>query len=257
LLEAHLRFFDELFAKPARDRDARRWGISEVRWTANHAFYLKWLFPKAKFVFLYRNPYDDYRCYAARRIAGEKLYNRWPDHPLTVSGFGRHWRELVLSFQDGCQRVDGLLVRYEDLAVGSLQMIEDYLELPLNREAFEKHVLPGETASLAPIPDIELVELEAEVAEVAGSLGYHSSSKTRAEQASLVQSTISIDVQPTTQTEDQRPDPSKCVVLVPVASMIEPACDDALYELERRGYQVRRVRGYAAIDQGRNQMATR
>jgi len=38
--------------------------------------------------------------------------------------------------------------------------------------------------------------------------------------------------------------------------MIEPACDESLYELQRRGYQVRRVRGFAAIDQGRNQMAT-
>ena len=46
------------------------------------------------------------------------------------------------------------------------------------------------------------------------------------------------------------------VILTPVASSIEPACEDGLRELERRGYTVRRVRGYAAIDQGRCQMAT-
>ncbi|WP_406700945.1 class I SAM-dependent methyltransferase [Singulisphaera sp. Ch08] len=51
-------------------------------------------------------------------------------------------------------------------------------------------------------------------------------------------------------------DPRRCVVLVPFASFIHPECDQALKELERRGYQVRRVGGYAAIDQGRNQMAT-
>jgi len=51
-------------------------------------------------------------------------------------------------------------------------------------------------------------------------------------------------------------DASPCVVLVPVQSAIEPACEAALVALERRGYAVRRVRGYAAIDQGRNQMAT-
>jgi hypothetical protein len=45
-------------------------------------------------------------------------------------------------------------------------------------------------------------------------------------------------------------------VLVPVASHIEPACEAGLQELERRGYRVRRVRGYSAIDQGRNQMVT-
>jgi hypothetical protein len=43
---------------------------------------------------------------------------------------------------------------------------------------------------------------------------------------------------------------------VPVGSHIEPACEEALQELERRGYTVRRVRGFSAIDQGRNQMAT-
>ena len=47
-----------------------------------------------------------------------------------------------------------------------------------------------------------------------------------------------------------------CVVLVPVGGAIDPACDDALRELERRGYAVWRVRGYSAIDAARNQMAT-
>ena len=55
-----------------------------------------------------------------------------------------------------------------------------------------------------------------------------------------------------TQTARKRP----CVILVPVGGHIVPACEDALKELERRGYEVRRTRGYAAIDQGRNQMAT-
>jgi hypothetical protein len=49
---------------------------------------------------------------------------------------------------------------------------------------------------------------------------------------------------------------SKCVVLVPVATHIEPACEAALVELARRGYAVRRVYGYAAIDQARNDMAS-
>jgi hypothetical protein len=51
------------------------------------------------------------------------------------------------------------------------------------------------------------------------------------------------------------PDPSKCVVLVPVATHVEPACEAALVELATRGYTVRRVYGYAAIDQARNEMA--
>jgi len=50
--------------------------------------------------------------------------------------------------------------------------------------------------------------------------------------------------------------PSSCVVLVPIGGAIDPACDDALRELERRGHPVWRVRGYSAIDAARNQMAT-
>lgn len=51
-------------------------------------------------------------------------------------------------------------------------------------------------------------------------------------------------------------DPRRCVVLVPYTTHIVPDCEKSLKELEQRGYPVRRVRGYAAIDQGRNQMAT-
>jgi hypothetical protein len=48
---------------------------------------------------------------------------------------------------------------------------------------------------------------------------------------------------------------SNCAVLVPVASAVDPECEDALRELERRGYPVWRVRGFSAIDAVRNQMA--
>ncbi len=51
-------------------------------------------------------------------------------------------------------------------------------------------------------------------------------------------------------------DPRRCAILVPFGFTIIPPCERALEELERRGYDVRRVGGYAAIDQGRNQMAT-
>lgn len=47
-----------------------------------------------------------------------------------------------------------------------------------------------------------------------------------------------------------------CVILTPVANHIEPPVEEALQLLEKRGYSVWRVRGYSAIDQGRNQLAT-
>jgi hypothetical protein len=49
---------------------------------------------------------------------------------------------------------------------------------------------------------------------------------------------------------------ARCVILVPFANFIAPQCEMALDELERRGYPVTRVRGYASIELARNQMAT-
>jgi hypothetical protein len=49
---------------------------------------------------------------------------------------------------------------------------------------------------------------------------------------------------------------SKCVVLVPTFGQLSPKCDAGLRKLEQRGYVVRRIGGYSAIDQGRNQMAS-
>lgn len=51
--------------------------------------------------------------------------------------------------------------------------------------------------------------------------------------------------------------PSACVILVPANGLIDPGCEDALRELERRGYAVWRVRGYSQVDAARNQMAIR
>lgn len=63
--------------------------------------------------------------------------------------------------------------------------------------------------------------------------------------------------QPDTQQRHVDPmDPRRCVILVPFSGFIHQECENALEELERRGYRVWRVGGYAAIDQGRNQMAT-
>lgn len=51
-------------------------------------------------------------------------------------------------------------------------------------------------------------------------------------------------------------DNRRCVILVPHSGQIVPECENALRQLETRGYTVRRVGGYAAIDQARNQMVT-
>jgi hypothetical protein len=47
----------------------------------------------------------------------------------------------------------------------------------------------------------------------------------------------------------------KTIILVPVSSYVEPACDEALRQLEKDGVKVYRKYGFSAIDQGRCVMA--
>lgn len=49
---------------------------------------------------------------------------------------------------------------------------------------------------------------------------------------------------------------AKCIILVPANYGIEPECERSLGQLERRGYPVWRVPGFANIDQCRNEVAT-
>ena len=63
LLQAHRAFMIALFQTPAEKLGYPRWGLKEVRLTIEHAVYLKWLFPNARFLLLHRNPYDAYRSF--------------------------------------------------------------------------------------------------------------------------------------------------------------------------------------------------
>ncbi len=49
---------------------------------------------------------------------------------------------------------------------------------------------------------------------------------------------------------------SKCVVLVPALSQPTAKCEAGLKELVKKGYTVKRVRGFSAVDQGRNSMVS-
>jgi hypothetical protein len=179
LLEAHHRFFETLLIEPARNAGAQRWGFKEIRLGADHAAYLKWLYPRAKFLFLYRNPFDGYRSYLARRQAGWDWYKRYPDQPVTAHTFGRHWREMVESFLAGHQAVDGLVVRYEDLARREFEAIEDYVGFQTCRAAAASNPPDGGPASLESIPHDDLIVLTSEVKDLAGDLGYAYETPTR------------------------------------------------------------------------------
>lgn len=113
LLKAHRSFHRTLFAEPARKAGWKHWGLKEVRFTIDHATYLRVLYPKCKIILLYRNPYDAYLSYSHWNAT---VFRTWPDRFVsTPYAFGRNWAELTRGYLEGHGKVDALLVKYEDL----------------------------------------------------------------------------------------------------------------------------------------------
>jgi hypothetical protein len=281
LLTAYLAWFDALFVQPARAAGKERWGLKEVRLSADHAEFLRWLYPQARFLFLIRNPYHAFRSFAARRDKGWKWYHRWPNHPVTPELFGRHWRELVASFLAAGKAGEGLVIRYEDLADSGWDKIREYVGFELSEEAIRANPRDGGPPPLAALAPNDLGPLQAAVEPLAAELGYQA--KTAAKAPGVSMRIVAIERKPKSAegkmqssastgpavTHSPAASPStspgapftpcassRCAILVPVADRIEPACETSLRELERRGYAVFRVHGYKQIDLARCQMAS-
>lgn len=180
LVNAHVAFFETLFARQ------EKWGMKEVRLDHDHATYLRYLFPKAKIVFLYRNPYDCWRSihrwispvkeYVLSenrmevRRGGNRLYDRWSDKEITEANFGNHWRYLTQGFIERAELLDAHLIRYEDLHDEKiLDSLEDYLGFRLSRTAFENRPYDGFGGS-TPMVDMELIREQVE--PLAAHCGY-------------------------------------------------------------------------------------
>ena len=173
LRKAHRAFFDTMFSLPAKHGGATRWGIKEVRLSSEHAHYLRWLYPKAKFVFLYRNPLDAYRSYARY---GRSWYDLFPNKPMfTPTAFGRHWRQLMQGYLSDAKKLDALLVRYEDL-IGErppLEEIDAYLGIRTNHAILGAKVGSSERGGQkARLSALEKWLLKRAVSPVAKKLNY-------------------------------------------------------------------------------------
>jgi Sulfotransferase family len=176
MLAAHLGFFDALFDAPARRAGVARWGLKETRLGVDHARYLKWLFPGARVVLLYRDPFDAYRSYRRWR----SWYLRWPDDPVEdAARFGAHWRTLVADFVGDVHDVDALVVRYEDLAAGrATAALGAHLELALPEPATLARIgarmpAPARVEEPArPLSDEDVATLQRQVGALAADLGY-------------------------------------------------------------------------------------
>lgn len=177
LLKAHRSFHHTLFAEPAHKAGWKSWGLKEVRFTIDHASYLRVLYPKSKIILLYRNPYDAYLSYSHWNTT---VFRTWPDRFVaTPYAFGRNWAELTRGYLEGHKKVDALVVKYEDLdspeAVGRMQ---SYLGWPVPRSSEMRRIREPDYSKAARKPKRESLRateramLNLATGSVLGEAGY-------------------------------------------------------------------------------------
>jgi hypothetical protein len=161
-------------------------------------------------------------------------------------------------------------VHYEDLKADGWSVLRDYLGFELSEAAIRSNPPDGGPPPLSELTAADLEALRAEVEPLAAELGYESEgsgfgvrgsgfsgqkSEVRGQASVSPSPALLLSTSPNRASVAACPR-SKCAILVPVAERIEPACEEGLRELERRGYPVSRVYGYKQIDLARNQMAS-
>jgi hypothetical protein len=244
---AQARFLRELCANEVYPGGQRRWGLALTGLAADYALYLRILFPKAKFVFLHRNPLETLGAYLSAMPARATMTERGIGF---ASGFADHWCRTVASFSLWHKDVGGIMIGYADAVADQAQAIEEYLGEQLSPSD------PREQAAGLPVLRQDEADLLIErTGDLASRCGYTlRADPTAACEPSLVQPRPPGRAQArAVHTESQR---IRCAVLVPTMRYIEPECDEGLWELERRGYTVSRVRGCSAIDRARSRLAT-
>ena len=135
---AHRATIDQLLGTTAEQRGFHRWGAKWVRLTADHAAYLRWLYPHAKLVFLVRHVLSSYRSYKKK-----KWYTVKPEFMTRgVAKFASHWSILTASFMKHANTLNAKLVRYEDLIEGgqTLEELESFLEVKINHDMLSKKI---------------------------------------------------------------------------------------------------------------------
>jgi hypothetical protein len=108
--------FDRWLGRPARERGFTRSGFKEVRLGAAEAMLLRWIYPKAKFGLLSRNPYD---CYRSLSDSGwHHVYCTRPHIRVdSAAGLATHWNRIVLSCSELPANFPAFRIKYEDWSV--------------------------------------------------------------------------------------------------------------------------------------------
>lgn len=138
LRSAHLSYFETIFAKPAQLKGYSKWGAKWVRLSAYYAYYLQWLYPRAKFVFLCRHPLSAYHSYKRK-----KWFSVRPTFRVnSVINFMMFWKYLAASFNKEIKNLNGMLIRYEDLVTDKevLDRLSDFLSVQIRDDVLGNKV---------------------------------------------------------------------------------------------------------------------
>jgi hypothetical protein len=170
LLLAHQTFWNTLLAEPARKAGYKQWGLKEVRLETQQITYLKWMYPKARFVFLVRNPYDAYASY--KRQMGV-WYETWPDRPIsTAQQFGLQWQRLATGYVNNTEYFGALFLKYEQLSSGGTDQLAQFLGLEFEKSVFELKITGIPHPQEYVVESAEWEELRQAVNPLATTLGY-------------------------------------------------------------------------------------
>jgi len=164
--------FNGWLGEPARNRGYARWGFKETRLSATEAVLLHWLYPKAKFLLLSRDPYD---CYRSLADSGwHHLYYQRPYYRVdSAAGLARHWNRLATSWSELPVDFPCFRVKYEDLVDRKVNFreLETWLGVRLNEEiALQAFV--GSTARRKRLGLVESAIISHETAAGRRALGY-------------------------------------------------------------------------------------
>jgi hypothetical protein len=172
LRHAHREFFEQLFAAPARERGRPRWGCKWVRLTAGHAYYLRWIYPAARFVFLVRHPLHSLSSYQGRRW----FYVR-PDMRVTHGWqFLDHWRRIASSFLAEHRALGAMLVRYEDIVSSddAVRTLSEYLDVQIDRGVLRNRIGASGGAK-EPVGRVRRLLVARQVGDLCEHFGYEMS----------------------------------------------------------------------------------
>ena len=167
---AHRALLRELLAPP-RAQAGLSWGFKEVRLSAEYAVYLRLLFPRAKFLFLTRDPHDAYSSYRQR----PHWFERWPQAQVrTPRTYGQMWRRLAQSFIEYEHPLGAVLIRYEDLIDGgdAVNRLDALLGAPVDRSVLVNRIAGSSRVRAGGPTALELNMLDRATRPTARRLGY-------------------------------------------------------------------------------------